>query len=74
MSNLLSLMKLLAKDAALCAEYTLQPRRVCKQHGLSAEEIDVLLRHDYARIMELTGLKQGQFSTNHTIRAYDDMG
>ncbi len=71
MSSLLRLMKDLGADAALCDAYAADARGVIGRYGLSDEERDALLNHDYAKIKQLTGLKDGQFATNSTVRAYD---
>ncbi len=71
MSNLLRLMKQLSADAALNAEYKQDPAAVIARFGLSKEEGDALLNKDYEAIKRLTGLKEGQFATNTTIKAYD---
>jgi hypothetical protein len=71
MSNLLRLMKQLGADAALNDEYKKDPAAVIARYGLSDEERDALLQQDYEAIKRLTGLKDGQYSTNSTIRAYD---
>ncbi len=71
MSALLRLMRMLGSDAALAAEYGDNPEAVIKRFGLSDEESRALLEKDYEAIKKLTGLKDGQFATNHTIKAYD---
>ncbi|BAL95248.1 hypothetical protein [Rubrivivax gelatinosus] len=71
MSKLLDLMRKLGSDAALNSEYEQDPQAVISRFGLSAEESAALLSKDYEAIKRLTGLKDGQFATNHTIRAYD---
>jgi hypothetical protein len=71
MSNLLRLMRDLGADAALCDAYVADARGVISRYGLTDEERDALLNHDYEKIKQLTGLKDGQFATNSTIRAYD---
>ena len=43
-----------------------------KQAGLSDEERRALIEKDYDAIKRLTGLTDGQFATNHLIRAYDE--
>ena len=40
--------------------------------GLSDEEQRAMLDKDYDAIKRLTGLKDGQFATNHSIRCYED--
>jgi len=70
-SNLLRLMRDLGADAALCIEYRDDAQGVISRYGLSDQERDALLNHDYDAIKRLTGLKDGQFATNSTIRAYD---
>ncbi|MBK1688032.1 hypothetical protein [Rubrivivax gelatinosus] len=71
MSKLLDLMQKLASDAALNSEYEQDPQAVIRRIGLSAEESAALLAKDYEAIKRLTGLQDGQFSTQHTIQAYD---
>jgi hypothetical protein len=71
MSSLLRLMKALGADAALCIEYKNDAKGVISRYGLTDEERDALLKHDYDSIKRLTGLKDGQFATNSTVRAYD---
>ncbi|HBK57217.1 MAG TPA: hypothetical protein DDZ76_13170 [Xanthomonadales bacterium] len=72
MSKLLDLMKRLGKDANLEAEYLKNPRAVAARAGLSEEETDALVNKDYVQIKTLTGLEDGQFATNASIRAYDN--
>mgnify|MGYP002737947040 FL=1 len=72
MSKLLELMKKLGSDAALAAEYEKDPEEVMRRAGLSEEERKAMASKDYATIKKLTGLKDGQFATNHTVRAYDE--
>lgn len=74
MSALLRLMKQLGADAALEAEYKKSEKdaeAVMERFGLNEEERQALRTKDYAAIRRLTGLKEGQYSTNTTIRAYD---
>jgi len=71
MSKLLDLMRKLGSDAALKSEYESDPKAVISRFGLSAEEGAALLSKDYEAIKRLTGLQDGQFATNHIIRAYD---
>lgn len=71
MSKLLQLMKQLGADAALAREYAQDAKAVIARYDLSDEERDALLNKDYEAIKRLTGLKDGQFATNSTIRAYD---
>lgn len=71
MSKLLDLMRTLGSDAALAAEYEANPERVLQRAGLSDEERRAMIQKDYAAIKRLTGLTDGQFATNHVIRAYD---
>lgn len=71
MSKLLDLMRKLGSDAALNSEYEHAPDAVIGRWGLSAEERAALLAKDYDTIKALTGLEDGQFATNHTVRAYD---
>jgi hypothetical protein len=71
MSKLLDLMRRLGSDAALAAEYGKDPDGVMQRAGLSEEERTAMSKKDYAAIKALTGLTDGQFATNHVIRAYD---
>lgn len=71
MSKLLDLMKQLGRDAALADEYKRDPEAVIRRAGLSKEERDALVNKDYETIKRLTGLKDGQFATNHSVNAYD---
>jgi hypothetical protein len=71
MSKLLELMRELGSDAALAAEYGKDPDGVMERAGLSDEERRAMSGKDYAAIKALTGLTDGQFATNHVIRAYD---
>ncbi|MCK7502464.1 MAG: hypothetical protein MZW92_80965 [Comamonadaceae bacterium] len=71
MSKLLDLMRKLGSDAALNSEYEKDPQAVIRRFGLSAEEGAALLAKDYDAIKRLTGLQDGQFSTQHSIQAYD---
>lgn len=71
MSKLLDLMRNLGSDAALAAEYEKDPQGVLRRAGLSDEERKAMIEKDYSAIKEITGLKDGQFATNHVVRAYD---
>ena len=71
MSNLLQLMKQLGADAGLSAEYKKDAKSVIARFKLSDEERDALLNHDFEAVKRLTGLKDGQFATNTTVKAYD---
>jgi hypothetical protein len=71
MSKLLDLMKRLGKDADLEAAYKLDREGVARQAGCNDEEVQALLNKDYERISQLTGLKNGQFATNLTVKSYD---
>lgn len=68
MVTLLDLMRRLASDAALAAEYEKDPVAVVRRSGLSAEEQRAILEKDYAAIRKLTGLVDGQFATNHIVK------
>jgi hypothetical protein len=70
-SKLLDLMKKLGSDAALAAEYGKDPEAVLHRAGVSDEERRAMLESDYAAVGKLTGLADGQYATNHTIKAYD---
>jgi hypothetical protein len=72
MSKLLDLMRKLGGDAALAAEYEKAPDAVLRRAGLSDEEHKAMTGKDYEAIKTLTGLAEGQFATNHVIRAYDE--
>ncbi|TDK28395.1 hypothetical protein E2F46_00425 [Luteimonas aestuarii] len=71
MSKLLDLMRRLGSDAALASEYADDPEGVMLRMGLSDEERTAMLEKDYEAIKRLTGLEDGQFSTNHSIKAYE---
>ena len=70
-SKLLDLMKKLGSDAALAAEYGKDPEAVLRRAGVTDEERRAMLESDYAAVGKLTGLADGQYATNHTIKAYD---
>jgi len=70
-SKLLDLMKKLGSDAKLAQEYDRDADAVMRRAGLSDDEREAMLRSDYEAIKRLTGLEDGQFATNHTIKAYD---
>ena len=70
MSQLLNFMKQLGRDAELAAEYEKDRGAVIDRAGLSEEERRALLESDYKTIKRLSGLEDGQFATNHVIRAY----
>lgn len=72
MSKLLDLMRKLGSDAALASEYEKDPDGVMERAGLSEEETKAMSSKDYATIKKLTGLTDGQFASNHVIKAYDD--
>lgn len=72
MSKLLDLMRRLGSDAALAAEYADDPETVAQRAGLSEEEQRALIGKDYPAIKRLTGLQDGQFATNHTVKAYEE--
>ena len=71
MLTLLDLMMKLASDAALAAEYEKDPGAVLRRAGLSDAEQKAMLVKDYASIKKLTGLTDGQFATNHIVKAYE---
>lgn len=71
MSNLLDLMRKLGSDAALAAEYEKDTDGVLRRAGLSEDERKAMAAKDYVAIRKLTGLSDGQFATNHIIKAYD---
>ncbi|GAB3304134.1 hypothetical protein [Luteimonas notoginsengisoli] len=71
MSKLLELMRKLGSDAGLAAEYGTDPEGVLNRAGVSDEERRAMLESDYAAVGKLTGLSEGQYATNHTIKAYD---
>ncbi|RZA28227.1 MAG: hypothetical protein EOP92_40010 [Lysobacteraceae bacterium] len=71
MSKLLELMKQLGSDAALAAEYGKDPGAVLDRAGVSDDERRAMLESDYAAVGKLTGLAEGQYATNHTIKTYD---
>lgn len=72
MSKLLDLMKRLGSDARLAKAYEEDPDAVLRRAALSDEEHAAMAGSDYEAIKRLTGLADGQFATNHTIKAYDD--
>lgn len=72
MSKLLELMRKLGSDAALAAEYGRNPDAVLRRAGLSDEERRAMAEKDYRAIKSLTGLTDGQFASNHVIKAYDE--
>ena len=72
MSKLPDLMRNLGRDAALAAEYQKDPDGVMQRAGLADEERRAMAELDFAAIKKLTGLTDGQFATNHVIKAYDD--
>lgn len=71
MSKLLDLMKKLGSDAALATEYGRDPQGVMARAGLSDEERKAIAERDYPAIKRLTGLQDGQFATNHVVKAYE---
>ncbi|TYT24874.1 hypothetical protein FZO89_00470 [Luteimonas viscosa] len=71
MSKLLDLMRKLGSDAALAAEYDKDPEAVMRRAGLSDAERRAMVEKDYTAIKELTGLTDGQFATNHSIKCYE---
>ena len=71
MSKLLELMKTLGSDARLSADYAKDPEGVIRRAGLSEAEAQAMLTSDYDTIRKLTGLAEGQFATNHIIKAYE---
>lgn len=71
MLTLLDLMRKLASDASLAAEYEKDPAGVVRRAGLSEEEQKAMLDKDYGAIKKLTGLSDGQFATNHIVKAFD---
>ncbi|MCK9538481.1 hypothetical protein [Dokdonella sp.] len=72
MSKLLEFMRELGRDAKLAAEYHEDADATMRRAGLSDAERKAMLDKDYAAIKRLTGLVDGQFATDHTIRAYDE--
>lgn len=71
MVTLLDLMRKLASDASLAAEYEKDPATVLRRAGLSDAEQKAMLGKDYASIKKFTGLADGQFATNHIVKAFD---
>jgi hypothetical protein len=71
MSKLLELMRKLGSDAAFAAEYDKDPDGVMQRAGLADDERQAMLDKDYTAIKALTGLKDGQFATNHSIKCYE---
>jgi len=71
MVTLLDLMRKLASDASLAAEYEKDPATVLRRAGLSDQEQKAMLDKDYASIKKFTGLADGQFATNHIVKAFD---
>lgn len=71
MLTLLDLMRKLASDASLAEEYAKDPAAVLRRSGLSADEQKAMLDRDYEAIKKLTGLAEGQFATNHIVKAYE---
>lgn len=71
MSNLLGLMRRLGSDAALAEQYARDPDAVLQGAGLTPEEYKAMAERDYAAVQRLTGLADGKFATNHTIKAYE---
>lgn len=72
MSKLLELMRKLGSDAALAKEYERDAGEVLRRADLSEEERRAMAEKDYTAIKKLTGLTDGQFASNHVIRAYDE--
>jgi hypothetical protein len=70
-SKLLELMRKLGSDAALAAEYEKDRDGVLRRAGLSDEEHKAMVGKDYAAIKRLTGLADGQYASNHIIKAYE---
>lgn len=71
MSRLLELMRTLGSDAKLAADYATDAEGVIRRAGLSDAEAKAMLTSDYETIKKLTGLEDGQFATNHIIKAYE---
>ena len=72
MSNLVMLMKALGADAALADEYERDADAVIRRFHLSDAERKALLDGDLPAIRKLTGLSDGIYATNSTIKAYDN--
>lgn len=70
MLTLLDLMRNLASDASLAAEYEKDPETVLRRAGLSPEAQEAMLSKDYESIKRMTGLSDGQFATNHIVKAF----
>jgi hypothetical protein len=71
MSNLLQLMKELGADAMLGDEYASDPQSVIRRFGLNAEERRALLDLDMEAVKRLSGMENGLYTTNITIKAFD---
>ena len=71
MPTLLDLMRKLGSDASLAADYAKDPQAVIRRAGLSEEEGRAMLDRDYTAIRKLSGLSDGQFATNHIVKAFD---
>ncbi|MDH7452775.1 hypothetical protein QF205_06725 [Luteimonas composti] len=72
MSKLIGLMRRLGSDAALAEEYARDPEAVLQRAGLTEEEHRAMAERDYAAVKRLTGLPDGKFATNHTIKLYEE--
>lgn len=72
MSKLIGLMRRLGSDAALAEEYARDPETVLQRAGLSEEERRAMAERDYDAVKRLTGLADGKFATNHTIKLYEE--
>lgn len=72
MSTLLDFMRELGRNAELARAYENDPEAVMRGANLSDEERRAMLEKDYEAIKRLSGLRDGQFATNHTILAYDE--
>lgn len=71
MSNLVLLMKALGADAALADEYERDTEAVIRRFNLSDAERKALLAGDLPAIRKLTGLSDGIYATNSTVKVYD---
>lgn len=69
MSKLLALMKRLGKAAELEAAYRQDREGAVRQAGCNGTGVASLLNLDYARIGQSTGLKNGQFAANLSVKA-----
>lgn len=73
-NKLLELVNALGRDAALAAEYEVDPDAVLARYGVSDEEKAAMKAGDCAAVGRLCGVGENYYATNGVIKSYDSKG